>query len=295
MIMNYYDYWEYDIIDFLSCFIGSELDYLNVKEFLKRFELDRYEISIDLKEAKRILLVYGDSEYIFSSTDLSWISDRTKALVCTFENRNLIFVDLDSSRDTYYISSAAFIKVFNKAFPNNNCFVFKTCDGLAVGSMRCFNVSVVNNFCVTQLFQESTLHTAIEFFEEILFDNYEEIPAIIINYSPQERYDYVQRHNAVSEWDGLFGQPTCDFIDEPIIYTTYREACGVLHHVASDDSVSSFDVLEAAIVSEQKAMAVPMSLDDGNHDSLRFEEESKYSAEAYANAEQMLKEMLSTK
>ena len=91
MIMNYYDYWEYDIIDFLSCFIGSELDYLNVKEFLKRFELDRYEISIDLKEAKRILLAYGDSEYIFSSTDLSWISDRTR-LFCVLLKTEILYL-----------------------------------------------------------------------------------------------------------------------------------------------------------------------------------------------------------
>lgn len=290
--MNYYDYWEFDTIDFLRYFIRLDLDFSSVKEFLKRFELEHYEISIDLKEAKRILLVYGDSEYMFSSTDLSWISDRTKALVCTFENRNLIFVDLDSSRDTYYISSAVFIKIFNNAFPKNNCYVFKTCDGLAVGSMRCFDLSIANNFCVTQLFHESTLHIAAEFFDEIFFDKYDEIPAIIINYSPQEQYDYVQRYNAVSEWDRLLEQSTCDFIEEPIIYTTYRETCGILHHVANDDSGSSFDVLESAIVSEQKAVDVSTSSDDGNHDWLNFDEESKYSAEAYADAEQMLKEML---
>lgn len=99
--MNYFDYWEYDTIDFLKRFIEAELDCLSVNDFLKRFELEHYELSIDLKEAKRILLVYGDSEYSFSSTDLSWISDRTKVLVYSFEDRNLIFVDLDSSRDTY--------------------------------------------------------------------------------------------------------------------------------------------------------------------------------------------------
>ena len=67
--MNYFDYWEYDTIDFLKRFIEAELDCLSVKDFLKRFELEHYELSIDLKEAKRILLVYGDSEYSFSSTD----------------------------------------------------------------------------------------------------------------------------------------------------------------------------------------------------------------------------------
>lgn len=292
MIMNYYDYWEYDTIDFLRCFIESELDFSSIKEFLKRFELEHYELSIDVKEAKRILLVYGNSEYTFSSTDLSWISDRTKALVCNFENRNLIFVDLDSSRDTYYVSSAAFIKVFNKAFPNNNCYVFKTCGGLAVGSMRCFSMEVASNFCVTRLFQESTLNIAAEFFDEILFDKYEEVPSIIINYSPQERYEYVRRNSASSEWDQWLDQLTYDYPEEPIIYATYKETCGILQHVVSEDGVSSFDVLEAAMVSEQKAMDVPTSSDEDNQTSTSFEEETEFSAEAYADAEQMLKEML---
>ena len=206
--MNYFDYWEYDTIDFLKRFIEAELDCSSVKDFLKRFELEHYELSIDLKEAMRILLVYGNSEYTFSSIDLSWISDRTKALVCNFENRNLIFVDLDSSRDTYYVSSAAFIKMFNKAFPKNNCYVFKTCGGLAVGSMRCFDMDMASNFCITQLFQESTLNLAAEFFNEIMFDKYEDIPAIIISYSPQERYEYLQRRKEPLEWDHALYQTT---------------------------------------------------------------------------------------
>ncbi len=290
--MNYFDYWEYDTIDFLKRFIEAELDCSSVKDFLKRFELEHYELSIDLKEAKRILLVYGNSEYTFSSIDLSWISDRTKALVCNFENRNLIFVDLDSSRDTYYVSSAAFIKMFNKAFPKNNCYVFKTCGGLAVGSMRCFDMDVGSNFCITQLFQESTLNLAAEFFNEIMFDKYEDIPAIIISYSPQERYEYLQRRKEPLEWDHALYQTTFDYPEEPIIYATYKETCGILQHVVSEDSVSSFDVLEAAMISEQKAMGVPTSSDEDNQTSTSFEEEAGFSAEAYADAEQMLKEML---
>lgn len=292
MIMNYYDYWEYDTVDFLRYFIESELDFSSVADFLKRFGLEHYELSIDVKEAKRILLVYGNSEYSVSSADLSWISDRTKVLVCAFENRNLIFVDLDSSCDTYYICSAAFIKVFNKAFPNNNCYVFKTCGGLAVGSMRCFNANAANNFCVTQLFQENTLNIAAEFFDEILFEKYEEIPSIIVNYSPQERCEYVKRNRVSFERGQVLDQITYDYPEEPVIYATYKETCDILHRIASEDDVSSLDVLEVAMIAEQKTMTVSTDSDAENRASLSFEEETKFSEAAYADAEQMLKEML---
>ena len=128
-MMNYYDYWEYDTVDFLKLFIDADFSCASVKDFLEKFELNDYEISIDAGEAKRILLLHGDSEYTFSATDLSWISDRTQVIVCSCENQNIIFVELASTRDTYYLDSAAFVKVFNKAFPNKNCFIFKTCGG----------------------------------------------------------------------------------------------------------------------------------------------------------------------
>jgi len=289
--MNYFDYWEDETIDFLKRFLETELDYSSVKDFLKRFELEHYKLSIDLKEAKRVLLVYGNPEYAFSSTDLSWISESTKVLICNFENRNLIFVDLSASRDTYYINSAAFIKIFNKAFPNNNCYVFKTCNGLAIGSMRHFNSNIDSNFCVTQLFSEESLDTAAEFFDELLFDKYESIPSVIISYSPQEMVEYVKPLNHYSEWDD-FEEILFDFQEEPIIYATYREACVVLRDIANKGDVSSLDVLEDALVSEQKVMEAPMETDNSNQVLPREDEETEFSDEAYANAEQMLKEMM---
>ena len=113
--MSYYDDWEYDIKEFLTAFIESDFSQLSIDSFMKKFELTHYEIKDVIKSAKRALLVDGDPDYTISSTDLSWISDRTNVLITSTENRNLFFVDLDSTRDTYYLNSAAFIKIFNKA------------------------------------------------------------------------------------------------------------------------------------------------------------------------------------
>lgn len=290
--MTSFDYLEYDIFDFLKHFIEAELDCLSAKDFLKRFGLEHYELSIDLKEAKRILLVYGKSEYSFSSTDLSWISDRTKALLYRSEKRNLLFVDLDASRDTYYLNSAAFIKIFNKAFPGSNCYVFKTCGGLAIGSMRSFNSNIDNNFCVTQLFLEESLSIAAELFDEFLFDKYEAIPSIIIDYSPQERFEYIKpcKHN--SKWDCLEGQILFGFPEDPIIYVTYKEACDVLKNIVNEEDTSSLDVLEEALLSEEKALHGSIEVERPNGEPLTFEDEDDSSVDAHIDAEQMLKEML---
>ena len=290
---SYYDYWEYDIIDFLKRFIESELDESSVTDFLKRFDLGHYGIFVEKKEAKHILLVYGNPEFTLSSKDLSWISSSTEAIVCNFENQNLIFVDLDSSRDSYYINSAAFIKIFNKAFSTNNCYVFKTCNGLAVGSMRRFNSRSTDNFCITQLFQEDSLQIAAEFFDELLIVKYEEIPSIIMGYSPQERFDHVKTHDSTSEYDNVDESYSSEHSSLPTIFATYKEACDVLKYVADVDEGSSFDVLEEVMSVEEVDFSKPDS-DATSNESIQYEE-SEFSAEAYADAEQMLKEMMGTK
>ena len=291
--MSYYDDWEYDIKEFLISFLESDFNQLNIEVFLKKFELTHYEVPDDVKSAKRALLVDGDPDYIISSTDLSWISERTDVLIANSNNRNLIFVDLDSTRDTYYLNSAAFIKVFNKAFPKNNCYIIKTCDGLAVGSMRKFNSIAENNFCITQLFTETYLDTAIEFLDELSFDEYDEIPATIIDYSPQERFEYVKPRSSIDEYDEYSDQIHLIFQDDPIIYTTYTEVCKILSNVANQGDISSFDMLEEALEVEEKTLISPSLQSSESETSLFFEEETDFSQEAYNDAELMLREMLS--
>ena len=290
--MSYYDDWEYDIKEFLTSFLESDFSQMSIESFMKKFELTHYEIKGEIKSAKRALLVDGDPDYTISSTDLSWISDRTSVLITSTENRNLFFVDLDSTRDTYYLNSAAFIKIFNKAFPKNNCYIIKACEGLAVGSMRSFDSVIENNFCVTQLFVDASLGTAVEFLDELTFDEYDGIPTTIIDYSPQERFEYIKPRTVVDEYDEYSDQIQMEFPDEPIIYTTYTEVCRILSNVANQSNVSSFDVLEKALEVEEKVLSAPLSKTMDSGEPLSFEDESEYSKEAFKDAELMLKEML---
>ena len=293
--MSYYDDWEYDIKEFLTSFIESDFSQSSIDSFMKKFELTHYEMKDAIKSAKRALLVEGDPDYTISSTDLSWISDRTNVMITSTENRNLFFVDLDSTRDTYYLNSAAFIKIFNKAFPKNNCYIIKTCEGLAVGSMRRFDSTVENNFCVTQLFVDASLGTAIEFLDELTFDEYDGIPETIIDYSPQEQFEYIKPRAITDEFDEHSDQIQIDFQDEPLIYTTYTEVCRILKNVATQTEISSLEILEEALEVEEKVLSAPMSNFVDSDVSLSFEEESEYSEEAFRDAELMLKEMLTKK
>lgn len=293
--MSYYDDWEYDIIEFLTSFFESDFNQWNIVNFMKKFELTHYEAVDDVRSAKRALLVDGDPDYSISSIDLSWISDGTNVLIANSDNRNLIFVDLDSTRDTYYLNSAAFIKIFNKAFPKNNCYIIKTCEGFAVGSMRRFNSIIENNFCVTQLYTEASLGTAVEFLDELSFDEYDEIPATIIDYSPQERFEYVKPRSNVDGYDEYSDQIQMEFQDDPIIYTTYTEVCRILRNVANQGDISSFDILEEALEIEGKILATPSAQSAESNIPLIFEEKSEFSEEAFRNAELLLKEMLTKK
>lgn len=55
------------------------------------------------------------------------------------------------------------------------------------------------------------------------------------------------------------------------------------------------DVLEEALLSEEKVLSAPIGFENSEGESLTFEDEDDYSADAYADAEQMLKEMLKNK
>ena len=161
-----------------------------------------------------------------------------------------------------------------------------------MGSMRSFNSNSDSNFCVTQLFVEESLPTAAEFFDELLFDKYEAIPSTIINYSPQERFEYVKPHKHDSEWDCFEEQISFDCPEDPIIYATHKEACDVLKNIVNEGDISSLDVLEEALLSEEKVLSAPIGFEGSDGEPLAFEDEDTYSADAYADAEQMLKEML---
>lgn len=285
--MSYCDLWEYETKDFLLTCVENGFDNDISKEFFERFSITDYEMTIERKSAKNALLVHGNENYSYTSTDLSWISDKTEIMLFCNHNKNLFFVNLPSYRDTYYLDASALIKIFNMAFKGKCCYVFSTNEGIAVGSMRRFGENVENNFCLTQIFNGTNLDEAIEFWYDFLFVEYDELPMIIINNSPQEKFLFPNQAKYTVQYDECVGQ--VEEHEEPLIYSTYKEACEILKNVAMIGDITSFDVLEEAIESEEKTKAISQRMESSIS---QIDNGDSYSAEAYANAEILLKEML---
>lgn len=288
-MMSYCDLWEYETKDFLLSCIENGFDNNISKEFFERFSITDYEMALERKSAKNVLLVHGNDNYSFSSTELSWISEKTEIMLFCNHNKNLFFVNLPSYRDTYYLDASALIKLFNMAFKGKCCYIFSTYEGIAVGSMRNFDEDIEDNFCVTKIFNETNLEDAIEFWYEFLFAEYDALPMTIISNSLQERFSFPYQADNASRFDEYDGQVDEDS-KEPLIYMTYKEACYILRNIGKPDERTSFDLLEEAIIAEEKAQKNAVVIESSSEKSEDFHDE--YSAEAYADAEQMLKEML---
>ena len=128
-MMSYCDLWEYETKDFLLSCIENGFDNNISKEFFERFSITDYEMALERKSAKNVLLVHGNDNCSFSSTELSWISEKTEIMLFCNHNKNLFFVNLPSYRDTYYLDASALIKLFNMAFKGKCCYIFSTWTG----------------------------------------------------------------------------------------------------------------------------------------------------------------------
>ena len=146
-----------------------------------------------------------------------------------------------------------------------------------------------NNFCVTRLFEASSMEL-LTFLDDVDFENHSNFVLSIVSFSPQEQYEYCPVPKREIEKDGE--QLSLWKNDDFQIFITYKEACKVLEHVASEYNLSSFDVLQEALLSEEKVLSAQINLIGSDGAALDFDSEDNYSADAYADAEQMLKEML---
>lgn len=300
--------WEYNTLEMLQDFVREPLSMRTIRMFMEHFELNMYELPHCMRNASNLALVYGESDYAFTSDDLMWLSSIGDVALCKGEKRNLFFVDLAVNPEEYYISSAAAIKIFNVVFPGNNQYIFKSGTALASGCKRSINRRASNNFCVTQLYEFEKLKEYVYFFEEALLADEELLPQLIMQYSPQERLpervsnkrkdvslDYIR---FLRELNTVYGVDTSkeyaryveSFAQTQSSDLTYTDVCAILHFVGESQGVSSYDVLEDALdqmVDSRKVVQnrslIEYMLDNDTKD---------YSPEAFEDAELLLKEML---
>ena len=300
--------WEYNTLEMLQDFVREPLSMRTVRMFMEHFELNMYELPLCLKNASNLALVYGETDYAFTSDDLMWLSCVENVALCRGEERNLFVVDLSVDPEEYYITSAAAIKIFNIVFPGNNQYIFKAGKALASGCKRDFSSNIANNFCVTQLFAFDELKEYVYFFEEALLSDEEALPYLIMQYSPQERLpekvsnkqreaslDYMR---FLRELNAVYGVDTSkeyaryveSFTQAQSEMMTYSDVCAILHFVGESKDTSSYDVLEDAL--EQMADSSANNRTRTVIEYIIDNDMTDFSPEAFEDAEKMLKEML---
>lgn len=300
--------WEYNTLEMLQDFVREPLSMYTVRMFMEHFELNMYELPLCLRNASNLALVYGDTDYAFTSDDLMWLSCVDSVALCRGEERNLFFVDLSVDPEEYYITSAAAIKIFNSVFPGNNQYIFKAGKALASGCKRDFFSNIPNNFCVTQLFTFDALKEYVYFFEEALLSDEEALPYLVMQYSPQERLpekvsnkqreaslDYMR---FLRELNAVYGVDTSkeyaryveSFTQAQSEMATYSDVCAILHYVGESKDTSSYDVLEDAL--EQMADSSSNNRTRTVIEYILDNDATDFSPEAFEDAERMLKEML---
>lgn len=300
--------WEYNTLEMLQDFVREPLSMRTVRMFMEHFELNMYELPLCLKNASNLALVYGETDYAFTSDDLMWLSCVENVALCRGEERNLFVVDLSVDPEEYYITSAAAIKIFNIVFPGNNQYIFKAGKALASGCKRDFSSNIANNFCVTQLFAFDELKEYVYFFEEALLSDEEALPYLVMQYSPQERLpekvsnkqreaslDYMR---FLRELNAVYGVDTSkeyaryveSFTQAQSEMMTYSDVCAILHFVGESKDTSSYDVLEDAL--EQMADSSANNRTRTVIEYIIDNDMTDFSPEAFEDAEKMLKEML---
>ena len=300
--------WEYNTLEMLQDFVREPISMRTVRMFREHFELNMYELPLCLRNASNLALVYGDTDYAFTSDDLMWLSCVDNVALCRGEERNLFFVDLSVDPEEYYITSAAAIKIFNSVFPGNNQYIFKAGNALASGCKRDFFSNTPNNFCVTQLFTFDDLKEYVYFFEEALLSDEEALPYLVMQYSPQERLpekvsnkqreaslDYMR---FLRELNAVYGVDTSkeyaryieSFTQAQSETATYSDVCAILHYVGESKDTSSYDVLEDAL--EQMTESSSNNRTRTVIEYILDNDATDFSPEAFEDAEKMLKEML---
>ena len=303
-------FWELDVKDILTEFIRDPFSQLSVDKLLDSLDYS-YEVLFAPTSATRLVSVYGKNDYAFSINELAWLRPAEEVLcyrLTGVDDFSLFFVNLCSDESDYYLSAAALIKIFNIAFPGRSVFVFRVDDAVVFGSTRDYQEQTENNFAVSGMISESSNDECFEFLDVLLMAEIDEIPLVIRHYSPHEdtnlkdydgissNHEYLLSLEEIEHWYGVDTSRE----RERAFYTdsekksilSYRDACLELRGIAETGGKTSYQELDAAEEAELKANNASMSVRSPIIENEYEEPLHRFSAAAYDNAEQMLKELM---
>jgi len=294
--------------DFLQQNMTSE----TVQEFLRVLYMDTNIQVSSPRSATNLLLVHGDSEYAFSSDDLSWLSLFGDIYTCTTDFGYDVFcVETSCLQRDYYTPCAALIKLFSKAFSQRIVYLFRFESAVAFGCKREYYSQIPGNFCITQQFNTEHESIAQDFLDELSVVETDDLPWLIIRYSPQEDSKQYGKHDKprlnvdylqfLNEFSGIYGVDTArereryihELEEQPAGAAAYQEAKEVLTGIADEDIVSSYETLDQAAEAEERYLSMQEKFANSNVDDFQEDVETKeFSKEAFLKADVMLDEML---
>jgi len=280
--------------DILQTMADTNLSHGQIKMLMYLLGFGEYSPEFAPMTPERMLFIHSNVDYNFTAKELNWLTFTSEMLKGqTDAGVNIFAFEMSCPPDDYYIPSAALIKIFNVAFPGDNIFIFKVGQNFSIGCKRTFLSEPPNNFCISTLLGEDTLDFMDAFIDELSYvTTIIDYPPILLTFSPQES-------PFLNEIQSVYGVDTssekeryiASFSDGKNPSVSYRAACDILYDIAVGEEISSFDILDAAMVAEERGLRqriVPDDLDDLSAGHMLPE----FSEEAYQNAEVMLNEML---
>ena len=304
---------ELDIRELAREFNETEFSSEIAGELMNGLSFGRVDINSVPISIEKLLMVYSNTDYVFTSDDLIWLEQAGRVVVGKKESgRKWYCVEMLCDEEDYYTCCAAIVKLFNAVFLDKGLFLFKIASSFALGTARDFESEIENNFCVSALINSANYSQYEEFliellYSEVLYSGDSVLPEIIIRYSPQEndhlqsKYDGVP-HNVdpdylsfLDEVEAFYGESAekerqnylSEIVNTRKATETYRNACRQLARTGIIDDKTSLDVLNAAEIAERKASNYVFS----NSITTIEDDEYSLSKEAYNNAEIMLKEL----
>lgn len=308
--MNYYVCEDLNSEDILQTIADADLSHEQIRLLAYLLALGEYSPEFAPMTAERMLFIHSNIDYNFTAKELNWLTCTSEMLKGQTEaGINIFAFEMSCSPDDYYIPSAALIKIFNVAFPGNNLFVFKVGPKISIGCKRTFLSEPPNNFCISALLGKDTLDFMDALIDELSYaTTITDYPPVLLAFSPQESTFQTpldqSRFNPdyllfLDEIQSMYQVDTSSekeryitsFSDEKTTSISYRAACNILFDVGVGEEISSLDILNAAMVAEERAISqriATVTSDDLNPgDPL-----SVFSEAAYQNAAVMLTEML---
>ena len=298
-----------ELVDLLT---NNELSGFVIEQALNKIAANSFEEYLQLSSAMHYVLVYSHSDRLFKYPELKWLKFAPDVYSYKlFNTVSLFAMNILCDEEDYYIPCAAITKIFNSVFDGKNLFLFKYSNSISFGVARKPNETIPNNFTITGSINSDTVFQYEEFFDELQMSEFNDLPRLIANFSPQERSTSIRKDNRYDYGYYTDEKDMDEFYQDNWIYyenlmedannfsrkrystDTYKDACLVLQDVADhvnsdpDESELFLDVTNDLSKEEHIPGLEKMKLNEENNFDLTI----NYSEDAYSNAEIMLKEM----